>query len=61
MLQEDKRISCRRKKSRRAYDLLQGKATEEERQRYDWLLWSRNFSADRRVQARRSGPERRMA
>jgi len=41
------------------YDMLHGKATEEEKQQYDKLLWSSRFGADRRAQQRRSDNDRR--
>jgi hypothetical protein len=56
---EDKRIAGRRKRARRMYDALHGKVTEEERQQYDKLLWSRIVSEDRRVQERRTEKDRR--
>jgi len=43
-----------RKRPRRMYDALQGKATEEERQQYDRLHWIHRAGADRRRQDRRS-------
>ena len=59
MAQEDRRKTGRRKRTRRTYDALHGKATEEEKQRYDMLLWSRNQNADKRGEERRSGEDRR--
>ena len=56
---EEKRKISRRKKARRTHDLLVNMATEEERQAYDKLLWSRFHKADRREDDRRSGDERR--
>ena len=63
-MNEDKRVSSRRKKTRRMYDALhgkitEGKVTEEERRHYDKLLWSRSLGEDRRTQERRSGEDRR--
>ena len=56
---DDRRKTGRRKRTRRTYDALQGKATEEERLQYDRLLWSMNLDADRRKQGRRSCADRR--
>ena len=56
---EGRRKAGRRKKTRRMHDALNGKATEQEKQRYDKLLWSRFHDDDRRAQERRSGEERR--
>ena len=56
---EEKRIAGRRKKTRRMYDLLHDSLTDEERQQYDRLLWSRHQNMDRRTQERRSVRERR--
>lgn len=58
-MHEDKRLSSRRKKIRRMYDMLHGKATEEEKQQFDRLLYSRHRDDDRRAQSRRSGTDRR--
>ena len=57
--QEERRKAGRRRKSRRMHDMLQGKATEEEKQQYDKLLWSSHQKADRRSKERRSGKDRR--
>jgi len=57
---DDRRIFGRRKMTRRTYDLLHGKATEEERLQYDMLLLSINQALDRRLQERRSGADRRL-
>jgi len=51
---ENKQKLDGRKRPRRMYDALHGKATEEERQQYDRLLWSSRVNACRRVQERRS-------
>lgn len=59
-MSEDRRSSGRRKRTRRTYDALHGKVTEEERRQYDSLLWSRIVGDDRRVQERRSGEDRRV-
>jgi len=58
-IHEDKRKSSRRKKTRRMHDMLNGKATEEEKQQYDKLLWSMHRDADGRAKERRSGEDRR--
>ena len=50
---ENRREFDKRKRPRRMYDALHGKATEEERQQYDKLLWSSRIGADRRTQERR--------
>ena len=56
----DKRVSGRREKTRRAYDLLDGYATEEERQAFDTVLCRELFLIhNRRKQIRRSGKDRR--
>ena len=55
---DDKSVANRRrKKSRRMYDQLAGKATDDERQAYDKLLWSRFHNADRRSGAERRDPD----
>jgi len=56
---EDRRASGRRKKTRRAYDLLDEVATEEERQAFDRLLRRGLMHSDRREQNRRSDKDRR--
>jgi len=56
---EDRRKFGRRYRERRMSDMLHGKATEEERQQYDKLLWSRHLDADRRAQERRFVKDRR--
>ena len=56
---ENRRKIGRRKRRRRTYDALQGRATKEERLQYDRLLWSIWLDEDRRVQERRSGEDRR--
>jgi len=50
---ENKQKLDSRKRPRRMYDALHGKATEEERQQYDRLLWSSRVNECRRVQERR--------
>ena len=52
---------ARRKKTRRMYDLLNGKVTEKERQDYDKLLWSIRHDTDRRFDDRRGSEDRREA
>jgi len=52
--------SGRREDIRRAYDLLDGEATEEERRALDSLLRRDFLINDRREQERRSGVDRRM-
>ena len=57
---EDKRATGRRQHTRRAYDLLDGYATEEERKAFDQVLCRDLFLIhNRRKQVRRSGKDRR--
>jgi len=59
-LDENKRISGRRQRTRRITDKLHDRLVEEERQLYDRLLYSRYLDADRRAHARRTGADRRQ-
>jgi len=59
MINESRRKAGRRKRRRRTYDALQGRATKEERLQYDRMLWSIWLDKDRRTQERRSGSDRR--
>ena len=58
---QDMRKAGRRKRARRMYDALHGMVTEEERKKYDELLWSRFFGEDRRTQERRTEEDRRRS
>ena len=59
-LSENKRISGRRKETRRVYDMLDGTLVENERQLLDRLFYGGHMSADRRMHTRRSGVDRRQ-
>ncbi|MCL1889749.1 MAG: hypothetical protein FWF99_04520 [Desulfovibrionaceae bacterium] len=58
-MSEEKRISSRRKKTRRMHDALGDKLSEEEKQMYDKMLYTAHTSEDRRNGERRSGKDRR--
>ena len=58
-MSEDKRITGRRKVTRRMGDMLQGKLTEAERQQFDRLMYNEYLAEDRRTNTRRSGGDRR--
>ena len=57
---EDNRKAGRRRETRRMYDVLHAKLTEEERQRLDWLMYKEYLAEDRRNRNnRRAGEDRR--
>ena len=56
---EDRRKLQRRKGTRRVYDMLEGKATEEERISCDRMFCDAHLDKSRRVLDRRSGEDRR--
>ena len=58
-MSEEKRISSRRKKTRRMHDMFGEKLSEEEKQRYDQMLYIAHTDEDRRKAERRSGKDRR--
>jgi len=51
-MNDDRRISKRRKMARRMFDMLRGKV-------HDCLVWVRYLGVDRRTQKRRSDADRR--
>ena len=56
----ERRKLGRRRMPRRTYDMLNGMATDEERQQYDRIIWNRYLDTDRRERDRRSGWDRRI-
>ena len=56
---EDKRISSRRKKTRRVSDMFEDKLSEGEKQQFDRLLYGSYLKKDRRADQRRADADRR--